>query len=172
MPKSSPSKIAERDAAFMREAVALTFKTHTGPFPTTFGCLIVETKTGKRLLYKKNGVGEEKDPAMHAEVRAVRYSCRKLGKPNLKGYTMYTTCEPCPMCMANALWAGLDRVVYGATIDDAATIFNQIYIYAKDMPAKSDLKCEVVGPVERDLCFTLFKAKPVLDHIKSWKKKK
>jgi tRNA(Arg) A34 adenosine deaminase TadA len=173
MPKSSSKKIsqAERDAAFMRETVAMTFRTHKGPNATCFGCTIVETKTGKPLLFKPNAVGLEKDPAMHAEVRAVRYSCRKLGKPSLKGYTMYTTCEPCPMCMANALWAGLDRVVYGATIDDAAKHFPQIYIYAKDMPALSDLKCVVDGPLERDLCYTLFTAEPIQKAIKLWKQK-
>jgi tRNA(Arg) A34 adenosine deaminase TadA len=60
------------------------------------------------------------------------------------------------MCMAACLWAGLDRVVYGATIDDAAKFYPQIYVYAKDLARRGDLACEVAGPVEREACFHLF----------------
>jgi tRNA(Arg) A34 adenosine deaminase TadA len=58
--------------------------------------------------------------------------------------------------MAACLWAGLDRVVYGATIDDASQFYPQIYVYAKALGRHSDLACEVVGPVERDACLALF----------------
>ncbi len=69
-----------------------------------------------------NAVRREHDPSSHAETRTVRLACKKLKRTSLAGYTMYSTCEPCAMCMANALWAGLDRVVFGATIADANRI--------------------------------------------------
>ncbi len=84
-----------------------------------FGALIVNTRTGERLMRAMNAMKRENDPSSHGETRTVRLACKKLKSPYLAGYTMYSTCEPCAMCMANALWAGLDRVVYGATIADA-----------------------------------------------------
>jgi tRNA(adenine34) deaminase len=69
---------------------------------------------------------------------------------------MYSTCEPCPMCMANALWAGLDRVVYGATIADASLHCLQIHISADEVARRADMRSIVGGPVLRELCNTLF----------------
>ena len=69
---------------------------------------------------------KENDPSSHAEVPHRPPRLQETKRASLKGYTMYTTCEPCPMCMANALWAGLDRVVYGATIADANRFCGQI----------------------------------------------
>jgi tRNA(Arg) A34 adenosine deaminase TadA len=100
------------------------------------------------------------DPTAHAEVHAIRAACRKLKSISLKGHTLYTTCEPCPMCMGAILWAGLDRVVYGATIDDAANYYAQIYTYSKQMVKKSDLVCQVDGPVERATCVKIFDELP------------
>ena len=67
-----------------------------------------------------NRVGPDHDPSAHAETLTIRLACANLAKASLKGYTLYTTCEPCAMCMACALWSGLDRLVFGATIADAA----------------------------------------------------
>jgi len=75
---------------------------------------------------------------------------------SLTGYTLYTTCEPCPMCMSTALWAGLDRVVFGATIEDANRHCRQIQIAATEVAARSDMRCVVDGPVLRDECYALF----------------
>ena len=112
-----------------------------------FGALIVETRTGERLMRATNAVLRESDPSAHAETRTVRLACKKLKRPSLAGFTMYSTCEPCPMCMANALWAGLDRVVFGATIDDANRYCLQIHISAKEVARRSDMPCVVDGPV-------------------------
>src|SRR6202000_1571783 len=99
---------------------------------------IVHSRTGKLFYRARNAVMRENDPSSHAELRTVRLACRKLGKPSLAGYTLYSTCEPCPMCMANALWARLDRVVYGATIEDANRHCNQIRISAQEVCKHSD----------------------------------
>jgi tRNA(Arg) A34 adenosine deaminase TadA len=144
------------DEDFMREIFEFTARSLQTAHPVPFGALIVDTRTGQRLMRGTNAVMRENDPSAHAETRTVRLACKKLKRPNLAGYTMYSTCEPCPMCMANALWARLDRVVYGATITDANRFVMQIHISARDVARRSDMPCTVVGPVLRDLCTTLF----------------
>src|SRR5208282_2184276 len=119
------------DEERMAEVVGFTAKTLETSRPVPFVALIVNTKTGERLLRAVNAVSLENDPSSHAELRAVRLACKKLKQFSLAGHTMYSTCEPCPMCMANALWARLDRVVYGATITDASKHCLQIHISAK-----------------------------------------
>src|SRR6202166_2833947 len=120
------------DEERMREIYLFTARTLETSRPVPFGALIVNTRTGQRLMQATNAVARENDPSSHAEVRTVRLACKKLKRPSLKGYTMYSTCEPCPMCMANLLWSGIDRVVYGATIEDASRHCRQIYIPAAE----------------------------------------
>jgi tRNA(Arg) A34 adenosine deaminase TadA len=159
---------AALDAERMRALVAWTAKTLETDKPVPFGAEIVHTKTGERLMRAYNAVGQEFDPSSHAEVRTVRLACRKLKGFSLKGYTMYTTCEPCPMCMANALWAGLDRVVYGATIADANRFCRQIQIPATEVAERSDMECKVVGPVEQEQCLTLFTHPNMQRAFRTW----
>jgi tRNA(Arg) A34 adenosine deaminase TadA len=144
------------DEARMREIVRFTARSLETSHPVPFGALIVDTRTGERLMRATNAVMRENDPSAHAETRTVRLACKKLKRPSLAGYTMYSTCEPCAMCMANALWARLDRVVYGATIADANKHCLQIHISAKEVARRSDMRCKVEGPFLRDLCNTLF----------------
>jgi tRNA(Arg) A34 adenosine deaminase TadA len=144
------------DEARMREIYSFTARTLETKNPVPFGALIVNTKTGERLMRATNAVRRENDPSSHAEVRTVRLACKKLKRTSLGGFTMYSTCEPCPMCMANALWAGLDRVVYGATIADASLHCLQIHISADEVARRADMRSIVGGPVLRELCNTLF----------------
>jgi tRNA(Arg) A34 adenosine deaminase TadA len=169
---SKPLKGAELDAARMRALAQWTAKTLETASPVPFGAEIVHTKTGERLMRACNAVGKEHDPSSHAEVRTVRLACKKLKGFSLKGYTMYTTCEPCPMCMANALWAGLDRVVYGATIADANRFCRQIQIPATEVAERSDMKCRVDGPVEQEVCVALFTHPNMQRAFKLWSKKR
>ncbi len=148
--------LAAFDEARIREIYRFTARTLETQTPVPFGALIVNSKTGERLMRATNAVRRENDPSSHAEVRTVRHACKKLKRTWLTGYTMYSTCEPCPMCMANALWAGLDRVVYGATIADANLYCLQIHIPAKEVGQRADMRCIVDGPVLRELCNTLF----------------
>jgi tRNA(Arg) A34 adenosine deaminase TadA len=115
-----------------------------------------------------NAIIPENDPSSHAELRAVRLASKKVGRSTLAGYTMYSTCEPCPMCMANALWARLDRVVFGATIADANRHCLQIHIAAKEVARRSDMSCVVEGPVLRDLCNTLFTHPNMQKTFRAW----
>jgi tRNA(Arg) A34 adenosine deaminase TadA len=159
---------ARVDEARMREICRFTGRTLNTARPVPFGALIVETRSGKKLVQVTNAVLTENDPSSHAEVRAVRRACRKLKKVSLAGYTMYSTCEPCPMCMANALWARLDRVVYGATIADASRFVLQIHIPARQVARRADMRCVVDGPVLRELCVSLFTHPNTRRALRTW----
>ncbi len=152
----------------MRALYRFTARTLNTSRPVPFGALIVDTRTGKRLMRATNAVMREHDPSSHAEVRTVRLACKKLKRPSLAGYTMYSTCEPCPMCMANVLWARLDRVVYGATIADANRHTLQIQIPAREVARRADMPCEVEGPVLRELCVTLFTHPNMQKAFRTW----
>jgi tRNA(adenine34) deaminase len=151
--RSTRQSLDEERMRALYRFTALTLKTGR---PVPFGALIVNTQTGEPLMQATNAVASEHDPSSHAEVRTVRLACKKLKLTSLAGYTMYSTCEPCPMCMANALWARLDRVVYGATIADANRFCVQIHISARQVARRADVPCVVDGPVLRDLCVKLF----------------
>jgi len=152
----------------MAELVRFTARTLETASPVPFGALIVDSATGELLMRAVNAVRRENDPSSHAELRTVRKATRKLKRTSLKGYTLYTTCEPCPMCMANALWAGLDRVVYGATIADANKHCRQIRIPAKEVARRSDMPCIVDGPVLRNNCYKLFTHPNMLKVFATW----
>jgi len=152
----------------MRSIAAYTALTLETPNPVPFGADIVNTKTGERLMRGYNAVGAEHDPSAHAETRCIRLACQKLQGFSLRGYTLYTTCEPCPMCMACALWAGLDRVVYGATIADANRFTLQIQIPASEVAKRSDMTCIVDGPIEQEVCVTLFTHPNMQKAFRTW----
>ena len=160
------------DLERMAALAAFTARSLRTASPRPFGASIVHTESGKLLLRALNMVKQEIDPSSHAEVRAIRLATKKLKKVSLAGYTLYTTCEPCPMCMSTALWAGLDRVVYGATIEDANRHCNQILIPAAEVAARSDMKCRVDGPVLRERCYELFMDRRMLKAFRLWSTRK
>ena len=169
---SVPNQQLINDEQRMRALIRFTARTLTSGSPVPFGALIVNTDTGEPLLRCVNAVRRENDPSSHAELRAVRKACRKLGTPSLKGFTLYTTCEPCPMCMANALWAALDRVVYAATIADANRHCNQILIPAEELNNRSDMPIQLTGPILRDEAYTtLFTHPNMLQTFATWSSK-
>lgn len=97
-----------------------------------FGAVIV--RDGKVLAEGWNEVTSSNDPTAHAEVVAIRRACTAVGDFSLAGATLYTSCEPCPMCLASAYWARIERIVYANTRDDAAAIgFDDAFIY-DEMP--------------------------------------
>ena len=113
--------------AFMRKAIELSIenvKNGGGPF----GAVIVR---GDELIATGvNRVTDNNDPTAHAEVSAIRAACEKLGTFNLEGCEIYTSCEPCPMCLGAIYWAHLDRMYYGNNKHDAAAIgFDDSFIY-------------------------------------------
>ena len=108
---------AEVDAQWIARAIELaTANVASGGGP--FGALIV--RDGGLIAEGQNRVTANLDPTAHAEVVAIRAACQSVGDFSLAGSTLYTSCEPCPLCLSAALWARIDRVVYAADRDDAA----------------------------------------------------
>ena len=169
---SSLSRRAASQAALdeerMAELVAFTARSLKTAKPVPFGSSILHTRSGKLLLRTVNAVAREFDPSSHAEVRAIRLATKRLKNISLAGYTLYTTCEPCPMCMSAALWANLDRVVYGATIEDANRHCRQIHIPATEVTERSDMRCIVEGPVLREQCYALFTHPNMQLALRTW----
>ncbi len=160
------------DEERMRQVIRYTRRTFETPHPVPFGAFIVQTESGKLLRRATNAVAVENDPSSHAEVRAVRLACKRLKTYSLAGFTLYTTCEPCPMCMANALWARLDRVVFGARIADAHRHCMQSHISAREVARRSDIPCEVSGPVLRSECYELFTDPAMRQVLATWSNRK
>ncbi|MDF9717743.1 nucleoside deaminase [Nocardioides sp. ChNu-153] len=105
------------DATWLARAVALAVENVAdggGPF----GAVVV--RDGEVVATGQNRVTPTLDPTAHAEVQAIRAACRALGDFSLAGCELFSSCEPCPMCVAASLWARVDRVVYAADRDDAA----------------------------------------------------
>ena len=112
---------------FMSRAIELSIESvsrGTGPF----GAVIV--KDNKIIAEGFNTVTSTKDPTSHAEIVAIRSACKELNNFTLKGYDLYTTCEPCPMCLSAIYWARIDRIYYANTRKDAQKIdFSDSMIY-------------------------------------------
>ena len=93
-----------------------------------FGAVIV--KDGEIISASANSVTRDNDPTAHAEVKAIREACKALNTFDLSGCTIYTSCEPCPMCLGAIYWAHLDNVYYGNNKTDAKKIgFDDSFIY-------------------------------------------
>jgi len=112
---------------FMREAIRQANESvDKGGGP--FGAVIV--KDGEMIASSSNSVTIDNDPTAHAEVNAIREACRRLGTFDLHDCTIYTSCEPCPMCLGAIYWAGISRIYYGNTRKDARNIgFADDFIY-------------------------------------------
>ena len=124
---NNEKNITEQDKAFMREAIRLANESvEKGGGP--FGAVIV--KDGEIIAGSANSVTIDNDPTAHAEVNAIRKACKKLGTFDLSGCVVYTSCEPCPMCLGAIYWAHINTIYYGNSKKDAADIdFDDDFIY-------------------------------------------
>jgi tRNA(Arg) A34 adenosine deaminase TadA len=118
MEKMTSSLPTSASPELMRRALALAAENVSSGRGGPFGALVV--RNGEILAEAANTVTTTLDPTAHAEVNAIRAACHALGSFSLAGSTLYTSCEPCPMCMAAALWARVDAVYYAASAADAA----------------------------------------------------
>lgn len=107
------------NAAFLREAIRLSIEKMEAGEGGPFGAVVV--RDGRVVGRGWNRVTSALDPTAHAEVVAIRDACSRLGTHALAGCQIYCSCEPCPMCLAAIHWARLDRIIYAATGDDAAS---------------------------------------------------
>jgi guanine deaminase len=111
---------ADEHQAFMRQAVRLSAEHMRNGAGGPFGAVIVKDR--KVIADGWNRVTSDNDPTAHAEVTAIRAACAALGTFSLAGCDIYTSCEPCPMCLAAIYWARLDRIFFANTRVDAAAI--------------------------------------------------
>lgn len=138
MPRISKEEILarfpmEKHKEFMTRAIANSYK--AGVLYKTggaFGAVIVD-KQGNVLSDGLNHVVGQHDPTWHGEMQAIREACALLKSPKLTGCILYTSSEPCPMCLATAYWAGIDGIIYGATVADSKQYghFDDDFIYAQ-----------------------------------------
>jgi len=103
---------------FMREAIRISVEKMRDGLGGPFGAVVV--KDNRIIARGWNQVTSANDPTAHAEIAALREACRQLGDFRLPGCEIYTSCEPCPMCLGAIYWARLDRLFFAATRQDAA----------------------------------------------------
>ena len=119
-----------------------------------FGAVITNEK-GEVISIGNNQVLKENDPTAHAEIVAIRDACKKLNTYDLSKYVLYTSCEPCPMCLSAIIWANIKNVYFGCTKDDAGYIgFRDdiIYDYLKGI----DVNLLNMKQIDRNECIELF----------------
>ncbi len=144
---------------FMKRSIALALENVRSGSGGPFAALIA--KEGRVIAEGTNRVTSTNDPTAHAEVVAIREACRALRDFQLTGCDLYTTCEPCPMCLGAIYWARPARIFYAATAADAANAgFDDAFIY-------EELK---IMPAERRIPMTQFLREDSLVVFSAWKK--
>ncbi len=124
---------------FMRRAIALSDDAVTANQGGPFGAVVV--KDGAIVAEGSNRVTSANDPTGHAEIVAIREACRKLGTFSLAGCEIFTSCEPCPMCLAAIYWARLERIHFANTRVDAAAVgFDDEFLYRELATPVADRK--------------------------------
>lgn len=145
---------------FMQRAVALSAERMRAGLGGPFGAVIV--RDGRIIAEGFNKVTSANDPTAHAEVTAIREACARLASFSLQGCVIYTSCEPCPMCLAAIYWARLDAIYFANTRHDAAAIgFDDDHIY-REIP--KDLSERAIATVRLDL-------KEARDIFEEWREK-
>ena len=132
------------DAEFMRQAIALATENVTSGRGGPFGAVVV--KDGQVIATGANSVTASNDPTAHAEVTAIRNACRTLGTFRLDGCDVYSSCEPCPMCLAALYWSHCRTIYYGNDAQDAAKIgFDDAFLYAEMKKPLADRSLPMVN---------------------------
>jgi len=122
--------MADKHEFFMLRAIELARQGMDSNSGGPFGAVVV--KEGKVIGEGSNLVTSTNDPTAHAEIVAVRNACQKLGSFQLDGCIIYTSCEPCPMCLAAIYWARPEKIIFGCTRQDAADIgFDDDFLYGE-----------------------------------------
>ncbi len=126
---------------FMLRAIELSVKSANGT-GGPFGCVVV--KNNKIIAEGSNNVTFSNDPTAHAEIVAIRNACKKLNTFNLSGCDIFTSCEPCPMCLSAIYWSHIDNIYYANTRDDAKKInFDDSMIYSEFSKKIEDRKIPI-----------------------------
>ncbi len=126
---------------FMLRAIELSISSANGS-GGPFGCVIV--KDDKIIAEGSNKVTFSNDPTAHAEIVAIRDACKKLNIFNLSGCDLYSSCEPCPMCLSAIYWSHVDNIFYANTREDAKKInFDDSLIYSEILKKNQDRKIPI-----------------------------
>ena len=127
---------------FMKRAIELSIESvNKGGGP--FGCVIV--KENKIIAEGSNKVTTTNDPTAHGEIVAIREACTKINNFSLKGHELYSTCEPCPMCLSAIYWSRIDKIYYANTREDAKKIdFDDSLIYSEFIKSIDERKIPMV----------------------------
>jgi tRNA(Arg) A34 adenosine deaminase TadA len=134
----------ETDKKFMQRAIELAERGMDANSGGPFGCVIA--KDGEIIGEGCNRVTSTNDPTAHAEIIAIREACQKLGAFQLDGCVVYTSCEPCPMCLGAIYWARPERVYFACTREDAANIgFDDRFIYEELEKANNERHLQVIN---------------------------
>lgn len=121
---------------------------------TPFGAVIVKSDYVFITAYNTTSID---GPQAHAELNVIS-RIGELAPYEAHELRLYTTVEPCPMCMTALVWAGIGHLIYGATIDDAAAFGNQIHITSREIASKAWYSIDIIPEVERKACQELFKS--------------
>ena len=144
----------EEKNKFMLKAIELSIKsaeTIGGPF----GCVIV--KDNKIISEGSNKVTSTNDPTAHGEIVAIRDACLKLNTFNLSGCELYSSCEPCPMCLSAIYWSHIEKIFYANSRNDAKNIdFDDSFIYSEINKKIEDRKLQMIQ-MHRDEALKAFK---------------
>lgn len=144
----------------MRDLIEYTSTSLVTPYPSPFGASIYNSE-GKLIVQAYDSVIKNNDPTCHGEVNAIREAVKKIGNRSLKGCILYSTCEPCSMCMSTSIWAEIDIVVFGATAKEDASLYweQPLDVTAEELASRmlSNQKCSVVPQIERELTQELFR---------------
>jgi tRNA(Arg) A34 adenosine deaminase TadA len=141
---------------FMKEAILLAIKGLQNNEGGPFGCVVV--KDGKIIGRGNNQVTSTNDPTAHAEVVAIRDACKNLGTFQLDNCVLYTSCEPCPMCLGAIYWARPSQIYYACTREDAANIqFDDDFIYQEISKPLSERAIQIM-PLCREEGLKAFEA--------------
>lgn len=132
----------------LEEAYEGIQKGHGGPF----GAVVV--KSGEIVGCGHNRVLYKKDPTCHGEIEAIRDACRNLGTHDLSNCVLYTTAEPCPMCLGAIMWSNIREVYYGCNREDTDKIGFRDNVFYEHLEGKIDIM--TLEEMERDECLKLF----------------
>ncbi|TCD11157.1 nucleoside deaminase [Pedobacter frigidisoli] len=140
---------------FMRIAIALSIENVSENIGGPFGAVVV--KDGKLIAKSANKVTTTNDPTAHAEVSAIRLACQELNTFDLSGCVIYTSCEPCPMCLGAIYWSRIKTIYYANTKADAAKIgFDDQFIY-EELDKPMEKRTLPVVQMMRDEAIEAFK---------------
>ena len=144
----------------MKALIEFTRTSFEGENPSPFGGAVYDNETGECIAQAYDTVMADGNPLAHGEMNAIRLACAERKSLSLSGCTLYSTCEPCPMCMSGSIWAELDAVYYGASTQEDANVYwpQPSNITPQDLVngTKDHIGITVVPDFLRPLCAQLF----------------